>query len=693
MRLILSNYKFYEKYEIEFNKNMILLSGVSGIGKTTIIQSILFCLFGEKGNINNFKNSSSSKTKVELIIDDLKIERTRNPKKLTLYKKQKKYENELAQNIINEYTNMSYKDIFSFQDSFIDLTPQYKFTFLEKICDIQNSKIKNNLQSKILDCQKELNEKEIELRTNENIFKQQLVPKEKNIQKKDYISHINMYKNNIKDLNDKIILNNQNILLEKEKNKKIIFLENEIISLQNEFKTNNEDINELEKLLDETKKYEKYIDAKNNYSSLKEIKIDINNIKSQINEHEKYIEIKKKINTNIDDSSEYEKILNEYNFLKDNFNFSKKINVRKIDYFIFDICPNCNKNIKASLNENKIFLSDENSTNKNSLDEYIISQKFQRFQYLQSKIKKNTSIEQIHLNRKYKEELNNIMLVDTLNNLKKQENEYFSIKSEKEKYLKIINSYDIKNIKYDLSSKDIEMKIGEIKNNINKNNLINNQIKKYKKEIEILKSKNFNINDDKELNKILINYQKELKELEYKNEQLNLNEKYELWNNKLITTNNEKDKLLEEYNNYLKIKDIINITETTIFQNILTTINININYFLNLFFEESIKYELSFSEENNYKKIIQTIFFKNIEYNLDKMSTGELARLNLSFFLSIATIFNFPIILLDEKIVNLDQDNGTKIYSLIKQNFINKKIIVIAHNTIEGIFDEIKYLN
>ncbi len=46
-------------------------------------------------------------------------------------------------------------------------------------------------------------------------------------------------------------------------------------------------------------------------------------------------------------------------------------------------------------------------------------------------------------------------------------------------------------------------------------------------------------------------------------------------------------------------------------------------------------------------------------------------------------------LMLDERTANLDQDLSTLIYSVIKENFPNQLLLVVAHQVITGPFDNI----
>lgn len=104
MKLILENFRCYEKKIFEFpDEGLTLLSGPSGIGKSTIMNAIFFALF-DTGK--SFKPQSFGKEscKVEFDFQNLHIERQRRPNRLVLLNKDtnKSYVDEEAETIIKQ---------------------------------------------------------------------------------------------------------------------------------------------------------------------------------------------------------------------------------------------------------------------------------------------------------------------------------------------------------------------------------------------------------------------------------------------------------------------------------------------------------------------------------------------------------------------------------------------------------------
>ncbi len=76
---------------------------------------------------------------------------------------------------------------------------------------------------------------------------------------------------------------------------------------------------------------------------------------------------------------------------------------------------------------------------------------------------------------------------------------------------------------------------------------------------------------------------------------------------------------------------------------------------------------------------------------MSSLSSGEYARVSLAFTLAFHQINNNKVtpLMLDERTANLDQDLSTLIYSVIKENFPNQLLLVVAHQVITGPFDNI----
>ena len=161
MRIKLENFRCYENNEFDFGATgLVLLSGASGSGKSTILNGIYFALYGEGRNVIMYE-----KKKCKVIVEEgviatdsyMKITRTKGPNRLVLETSDGVYEDQSAQHIINK----KYGDMFDTTgyvaqnalNSFIMMNPIDKLNFLERFAfkDIDLSSIKARCKTVIKD--------------------------------------------------------------------------------------------------------------------------------------------------------------------------------------------------------------------------------------------------------------------------------------------------------------------------------------------------------------------------------------------------------------------------------------------------------------------------------------------------------------------------------------------------------------
>ena len=167
-------------------------------------------------------------------------------------------------------------------------------------------------------------------------------------------------------------------------------------------------------------------------------------------------------------------------------------------------------------------------------------------------------------------------------------------------------------------------------------------------------------------------------------------EKYQSFKKKVADLEYAEKREREIYAATMLLREKILEAESSAMINVIESINSHAQIYLDLFFPDGIMVKLSaFKETKKATKpcINMEVEYKGMECDLSMLSGGELARVILAFCLSLAEIFNTPLILLDECTASLDQDMTSIVFEGIKTNSPNKLIIIIAHQIIEGSFD------
>jgi len=262
---------------------------------------------------------------------------------------------------------------------------------------------------------------------------------------------------------------------------------------------------------------------------------------------------------------------------------------------------------------------------------------------------------------------------DIIINEKKSKENIERIKKEKKQIEKENEEYENKNKQIEKKHFD---KYGEVKEE--KSLLI--EIDKINNEISETENKKTNS---------LSNIEK----FEKYNEYLNVKNNYDSWIDKLKVLQNKENEDKKKYASSLTLKEKISEAENIVLMNIINSINNYAKIYLDLFFvDEPITVVLSAFKETkkaNKPSINLEIYYKGMDCDLNMLSGGEIARVILSYNLALTEIFNIPILMLDETTANLDQELTNVVFDAIKENFKCKKVLVIAHQVIDGIFDKV----
>lgn len=818
MKLILKNFRCYENKEIDFGeKGLVLISGQSGTGKSTIMMAIMFVLYDIGTKLISFGKTT---TEVSLEIDGYYIKRKKRPNYLELIKNEEKYENESAQTIINQIFGKAFETSSYIKqnaiNSFVVMSPVEKLEFLEKFAiDIGNIKIKTQQEIKkrneeliIVQSQYEMAKQYLEkikkpekvickFKTDRTIKNQEIKLKNTKVlikKKQKEIEKINEEINETKLLDNEItikkeLITNLNKKIENLSSQEKIFVdEKEIIKLENELKQHlrykniarlKTKITDDEKKLETIKKHEKEeiqkkinkIDLWKDYKK-HEIETLIEEQKNILQDLVKLENIQKKLNKYKNfDKNEINKIKDQRKFfIEENQLNQNLLNIILMNKEIYS-CPSCSVKLKLSENKLQIYDEPECTTYITTMDNEINIQKkiksniekikefdnevkdLEKFLTLFEELeieKNNIILNFVHLSELPEKKTvenkinyyNNYMRINIdneklLEKLKlnlineKYSNSYFSFYCELEKLKKELNNELIKigndyNFNTNFDEELIREKIYFLKDNHKKNlqiekeiSQLNDDIKNTQLSIDKIKEnfdKKFIYRGQIFLESFLFNSKKELKilfdqleELEknmvdiqnYKNH-LNESKIFNDWSKKVDQLKIDENIKKNKYAAATLFKEKIIQAESLSIINIINSINIHTQEYLELFFPDNpIIVTLCTFKENKKKNISlkdsslrsskpqinMEIIYKGMEADISMLSGGELARVVLAFTLSLSEIFNSPLLLLDECTSSLDQETTSIVMEGIKKNFSEKLVISIAHQVISGDFD------
>ena len=103
MEVHISNFRSIKEKSFSFESGIHLVSGESGTGKSTLLESIFWCLYGGK-NIYplGVEKPKKNYTNVRLVLPNISITRSKPPDKVVVETKGETYEHKEAEKVIEQ---------------------------------------------------------------------------------------------------------------------------------------------------------------------------------------------------------------------------------------------------------------------------------------------------------------------------------------------------------------------------------------------------------------------------------------------------------------------------------------------------------------------------------------------------------------------------------------------------------------
>lgn len=744
MKLTLTNFRCHRSKTVEFPKTGFhLLHGKSGSGKTSILNAILYVLYG---NIKRPYTHGTKTCSVVLETETMVITRSSRPNKLTLVYNDGSYEEEAAQTLINNiygteggFLSSSYIKQRN-TNSIISLTPSEQVAYLKNIALQGTDSTEYKSKAKLLVKRKktELDRIEGEISVLEKQVQNAdfdtetpLVKPKKTMSSlkkslKSYQKKLNKLNNDISELNSKIesiqeIENSQKLRLDIEKR---IQIHKETLSNlcpEQEHESYESIVAELDKL-EQTNKHHIYQalkkEIKDYFLEIEEgIPKDLDKLKKEYDtlcENQKYssvIEEKKKSKTI------FNRIRSEIHSNKEFTTKSKTFNgiynylTKLIDSYVDYVCPSCDTNLR--LVEDKLCSVSSDAQpipeeTRKIVNEYIEQLTEIRPTYTMKIPKKIGKVDEKRL-----KELQTI-ITEAEKSLNILENSILPsyLQKKKDTVHRGTNMHkDMKNDEVVEKLNEMRKKLAVVSNIEDEKHRINKEISKLKCEMdELPEPPAVKLTSMKTLSSTMSKKTKEMKTCSDNIQSIqqdiqNLNEyesrlKKQQEYKKLLESLDERKNMRREKNNQLEgaqtLERLTKDAEVVMLQNTINSINTFAKVYLDQMFEDVICVEL-----RNIKTVKSTmaskmqlntfISYKGNEYtNVSELSGGEKQRVELAFLLAVNDMLNSGILLLDECLNNLDTEINSSVLKHLKEiSKESKLVLVVSHEAVQGNFDSI----
>jgi len=682
LSLNIENFMNIKSAQFDFDKNIIILSGKSGQGKSAVFDAIALCISQKKRSSTYSEYVKQGCTHSKIVLDciinnesvnfNLQINLIRGtPYQMELTYKGEKYHNTEADAILKSFDIEYYSDIiFSMQsDDYRDITqlsPTQRSHYLQRLLNFDFQKQKEKINKSLEEFKIQLTKISTDISIKEQFIKRENEEKEDLIEIILTDSDIKKLQNRIIEKQEKINLYQKNQNQVNELNSQNNKISNEILQLnlnKNKIKNKINLIKEKKEQFEETEK--KLINTNSEILSL-ETKIE-----DLINRLEK------------NESSAFEDRQVEFEAARHITYYNKLLNEYK-NYAVLeeqDKCPMCGQQLQEHLQEEykRIFLNKEDYIHGSGNETFTGSTFKEKVESITELLQKYTTEKaeyelkkELHLTLNTTHEKDRIISVTKLEKLKEE-------KIILEKQLKIIeDNFD------DSLDLDSELKVitTEISNKNKKLEEIEKEINNFKVEDVTLLSNEI-VNDTNIINK----YFSDLKineDIKKRNDKRLENIK--LFGREIEKFNSESKNIISEQNVY---EDALNILEKTLPNYMVVKTCSSLQTEMNTFIQSIFpNYEVQLINSKKgceffYTKdntIVENTKKRNNAWINSKMSSGfEKALLTTSFKVSLAQLYGINIFIGDELDGAADDESSEKFFEELITNNNFDQLFLISH--------------
>lgn len=693
MKLTLHNFKCYSEKELEFQESTTtLIHGVSGVGKTTILDAIYFAI---TGNGNKIISIGKTSCKVELEYGGMKIVRSKRPNKVVVQRDGKSYEGEEAEAIIRRFYG---QDFFYLQqdvrNSFVLMTPLDKITFLEKLLfsDIDISALKQDAKNNIRECETKLSEAQTKVKIFTKMVEEQkpqetlpaesmeqidseLVEGEKKYKRQ--ISEISMMRYKISEITTaQALLESKRVLLTQSRRR--------LQDLQTEIDSNLTP----EQLKQKEQKYKSKLETLKTFKRIDKLKMHIKDERIYL---EREIEKKRQeFQIYLGETSNLEERLEKANMLKEQLELYSQL---KNEHENILVCPGCQTTLKmeggtlvmsdshccdSRLEElEKTFRDCKDTVESVNKEIYRIRRQKETREKILDKMDKKIFVPELEIKTQ-----NNIrMYTEELDALELSIKDVEKVTETKEEIMEKLES--IQQAENNITV--LRVQKAQIKDQISSIDMTIKELEKRLKSYDTVDSINQKLEILSQYNESWPNHQVQL---HAKKQLIERFTKYRKTQDELEEAINHEKQLEMRHKASLIYRSKILEAESITMENIVDAFNSHLKMYLDQFFDDPIDVVLALSSDEkkvNKYQLQLNVNYRGMECDIHTLSGGEKDRVIVAGTLALCEIANSPLVMLDESIRSLDAETVNNVVQVLNK-FDERMVLLISHQVVSGVF-------